>query len=261
MKVIWLSFFITLQSGLVFCQQNLFNVPSSDITSKDVLFFQQQINLYPHEFQLNSTFCFGLGKQMEVGFNVLGVNVDTQNRFHVLSNSDKNLPPTSPLFTLNFQKAIILNNHFKVSAGTQTGLSDGFHFVNYSFTNLITAVPPVHLKVITGLYGGTNSYLGSEARNNYFNRPSVGWHLGVEDQIVEEKFSLIAESISGKHSLSESSFGAAYYLSMNWILSCAYLIANPGSSTTNAIIAELTYSPSSPGHLTIFKHGHPHRKA
>lgn len=238
-------------------QQNLFNVPSSDITLRGEPFFQQQINLYPTDLQLNSTFCWGLGKQTEIGFNVLEVNVSTTTGTKYVSNSDPKSPPLYPVYLLNFQKAFVLSPSFKIGIGTQGGISVGSHFVNYNYLNLVTAIPTFHTKLITGLYGGNNSYLGPETRMGLLKDYSqIGYHAGIEVQVFPEKFSLIAEAISGKHSLGESSFGAAYFVSPNWILSGAYLRANKGSSSENAAVAEITFSPSSKLHLRLFKHGH-----
>ncbi|MBY0436528.1 MAG: hypothetical protein K2U26_20735 [Cyclobacteriaceae bacterium] len=58
-------------------QQNLFNVPSSDITPKAKPFFQQQLNLSSGLVQFNSTFSYGLGRGAEIGVNILGLNVNT----------------------------------------------------------------------------------------------------------------------------------------------------------------------------------------
>lgn len=240
-----------------FGQQNLFNVPSSDITLKGEPFFQQQVNLYSSEVQFNSTFCWGLGKRTEIGFNVLELNVRTHHARPILdTHSDNATPPVYPLYLVNFQKAFVINKAFKLGLGTQCGISKGSHPVNYSYANLVTAIPSIHTKVITGLYGGTDSYLGAETRwPTIGSHQPIGYQLGVEVQLLPEKLSLIAEDISGKHSLGEASVGAAYFLSPSWILSGAYLHAN-SSSGENAVVAEFTYSPSSKVHLRLFRHGH-----
>jgi hypothetical protein len=59
-----------------YSQQNFFNVPSSDITKAKHVFFQQQLNFICSGFQSSTTFCYGLGKNYEIGFNVIGVTVD-----------------------------------------------------------------------------------------------------------------------------------------------------------------------------------------
>lgn len=248
---------VVLIGSAAFGQQNLFNVPSSDITLKGEPFFQQQVNLYPSEVQFNSTFCWGLGRRAEIGFNVLELNLRTDHTRPTLdTHADDATPPVYPLYLLNFQKAFVLNEIFKVGIGTQYGISKGSHPVNYSYVNLVTAIPSIHTKVIAGLYGGTNSYLGPETRWPALGGGQpLGYQVGVEMQLIPEKFSLIAEDISGKHSLGEASVGAAYFLSPSWILSGAYLHANSNSGE-NAVVAEFTYSPSSKVHLRIFRHGH-----
>lgn len=260
MKILPILLVFILTDFVAFAQQNLFNVPSSDITIAGEPFFQQQINLYSNQYQLNSTFCWGLGNQTEVGVNVLELNFATRHP-HLLSNSDLKYPPTYPIFTVNVQKAYTLTRYFKISAGMQNGFSCGYHFVNYSFCNLVTAIPNLSTKLVAGIYAGTNSFLGSESRNSLSSHSPIGWHLGLEEQIMKDKFSIIAEHISGNHALGESSLGAAYYLSENWILSAAFMLANSRVSTENAVIAEITFSPSSKVHLKLFKRGHQSAKA
>lgn len=122
-------------------QQNLFNVPSSDITEPGEIFYQQQINLLPDLLQFNSTMCYGLGRNFEIGFNIIGLNVNTQSSSPlIISNGDIHSPPVYPFYTLNLQKAFVLNRTLRVAVGAQTGLSIDAHFGNYTYTNLITSI-------------------------------------------------------------------------------------------------------------------------
>ena len=182
-------------------QQNLFNVPSSDITEKGDIFFQQQFNFSKGLLQLNTTFDYGLGKHMEVGFNVIGLNFNTGSSSPlILSNGDISNPPVYPFYTLNFQKAFILSSQFRVAVGTQTGFSYKLHFGSYGYTNLITSLPRWHTKIITGLYAGTHSFLGPADRNLFIPEGNgIGIQVGLEQPIIREKLFVVLESISGNH--------------------------------------------------------------
>lgn len=242
-------------------QQNLFNVPSSDLTLKGEPFFQQQINLVKGEIQFNTTFDWGIGHRTEIGFNILSVDVNTSGQGPTfITNSEKSNPPTYPLYLVNLQKAVVLNTNFKIGLGTQTGFSKDGTFADYTYLNLVTALPKTHTKIITGIYYGTDSFLGSETRNRLIpSLDPIGFQFGIEEQLIPEKFSVIVESISGTHSLGESSAGLAYFLNENWIVSSAFQLANTHNKDQNALVMELTYCPSAKVHLKLFRHGHQQR--
>jgi hypothetical protein len=246
-------FFIFLHSALA--QQNLFNVPSSDLTLKSTPFFQQQVNISHGLVQLNGTFCWGLGKEMEVGLNLLGLNMNTGTS-SLDTNGDTGNPPVYPLFMVNFQKAFTLNKLFKFGAGTQTGFSKGLHFATYNYLNLVTALHHTRSKIITGIYQGSKSFLGAGEKNNFLFTDQIGFQAGLEQEVVEKKLTLIAENISGKHNLGETTVGAACFISPAWALSCGYQFANPKSDALNAVVLELTYVPSASRHMKLFRHGH-----
>ena len=236
-------------------QQNLFNVPSSDITEPGEIFYQQQINLLPDLLQFNSTMCYGLGRNFEIGFNIIGLNVNTQSSSPlIISNGDIHSPPVYPFYTLNLQKAFVLNRTLRVAVGAQTGLSIDAHFGNYTYTNLITSIPRWHSKIITGIYGSTNSFLGPGDRNLFVPDANIGFQLGLEQPIIREKLYVIVEGITGRHSLGSTTLGGAWYVSKHWVVSLGYLFANSGSLAVNSLITELTYVPSIGGHRKVLGH-------
>ena len=242
----------------VYGQQNLFNVPSSDITLKSKPFFQQQFNISPGLLQLNSTFCWGLGKEAEVGLNILGFNLKTTDNISIQTNGDLNSQPVYPFCTVNFQKAFTISRLFKFAVGTQTGFSKDLHLGTYNYVNLVTALP-TRSKMVTGIYQGSKTFLGEGARNEIFAADQFGFQIGLEQEIIEEQLTFIAENISGRHSLGETTLGLAYYIFPHWALSCGYQFGNPKSDAVNALVLELTYVPSAHIHKKLFREGH-HQK-
>ena len=178
MKMRRLTFTIILVCGgllpsMVLGQQNLFNVPSSNITEPGEIFFQQQFNALPGLLQINTTLCYGLGRNMEVGFNIIGLNVNTRSSSpFIISNGDISNPPVYPFYTLNLQKAFVLNKVLRLAIGTQTGLSIDAHFGNYTYTNLVSSIPKWHSKIVTGIYASTNSFLAREIATCSCRRPA-----------------------------------------------------------------------------------------
>lgn len=112
---------VILASVESFSQQNFFNVPSSDITSKGKIFFQQQVNVLHGDIQFNSTFDYGLGQNFEIGLNYLGLNVLDDNRLEVVFNDS--IIPFTPFLAANFQKRFNLTEHFAITLGGQSGFS------------------------------------------------------------------------------------------------------------------------------------------
>lgn len=226
-------------------QQNLFNVPSSDITVKGKIFFQQQFNISDGILISNSTFSYGLGKEAEIGINVigLGVNVGSGNSFF-LTHSNINQSPVYPFYTVNAQKAFQLSEKVKLTIGTQTGLSAGLHFGSYSYSNAVFTVPKWRTKLIIGIYGSTDSFFGPQERNVFFKGlEGIGFQVGVEQPILEDKLFLIVENISGRHSLAESTIGGAWRFTKNWVMSVGYQFSNPNSQTIDEWVLEFTYLP------------------
>ncbi len=250
--------FFCAASSVSIAQQNLFNVPSSDITLKSKPFFQQQFNISNGLTQLNSTFCLGIGNNAELGFNVLGLNINTNN-FSIVSNGNLSEPPVYPFFTFNFQKAFVLNDVIKLSIGTQTGFSKDFHFGTYNYGNMIAIIKETRSKLITGIYQSSDSFLGGGTRNSFSPDAPLGFQLGIEQELIENWVTLIAENITGKHNLGETTLGAACYVLPHWSLSLGYQFANRQSNTMNATVAEVTYVPSAHVHKKIFRQGHHHK--
>ncbi len=244
-----------------FSQQNLFNVPSSDITLKDHVFFQQQVNFLTDGLvALNTTFCYGLGKDFEVGGNVLGVLLDPHAAGPLLqTNSDASQPPVYPFFTVNLQKAFVLNRTFKVGIGTQAGFSPGMHFGNFTYLNLVTVFPKQQIKLITGINHGSETILGPGDLNPYFSAAydPIGFQFGFEKEIVHSNLLLLGEHISGTHSLGISVLGLGYHITDDWVLSAGWQFSSGGNPTPNSFVLEFTFVPSTAIHHNLFHKGHP----
>ena len=208
--------------------------------------FQQQFNITSGLVQLNTTWCYGLGSGAEIGLNVIGLNVNTANfEPFFLANSNVMQPPTYPFYTVNAQKAFQLSTGLKWTVGAQSGVSVGLHFGGYFYSNLVHTIPGWRTKLLCGLYGGTDSFLGPEDRSTLLpGYGSLGFQLGIEQPVFGEKIFLVAENISGGHSLGESTVGAAWFFSRNWVLSVGYQFPNPQSKTLEACVLELTFVPA-----------------
>ena len=107
-------------SGAV-AQQSLFNVPSSQITSKGRNFLQVQQNLGAIE-QTNITYDRGFAHSVEIGVNVF--NVDLSNRAHGLRLMPPPIRSTDlpdPLLMVNAQKSFRIARYYSLAFGVQYG--------------------------------------------------------------------------------------------------------------------------------------------
>lgn len=231
-------------------QQNFFNVPSSDVTAKNKVFFQQQFNVSDGLVQLNTTWCYGLGKGAEVGLNVISLNMNSADfKPPFITNSNTAQSPTYPFYTLNAQKAFQLTKGIKWTIGTQTGFSVGLHFGSYCYSNFVNILPRWRTKLLLGVYGATDSFLGPEDRSMFFpGNNSLGLQFGIEQPLIGDKLFFVAENIDGSHSLGETTFGGAWYFTKTRVLSLGYQFSNPQSKTLEAYVLELTFVPISARH-------------
>ena len=102
-------------------QQNFINVPSAEVTKKNKLFFQQQININ-EIIQSNSTLDFGLDKGFEIGVNVLGLNFSDKQKLF-LKNDTSDTDPYNPLIMVNGLKYFKLSQNTGIACGAQLGLN------------------------------------------------------------------------------------------------------------------------------------------
>lgn len=239
-KIYGIGFFLLL-SVTAWGQQNFFNVPSSDITPASKIFVQQQLNFIPNGVQSGTTFCYGLGKNTEIGFNVLGINYDYQQKF-VANHSEQ---PYNPFFTLNAQKSFQLHEDFKLGLGAQAGFTQIGQAGAYLYGNSVYINEHTHTKWVSGLYYSTDNYFGPESRNFIEDGTlkSIGLQLGVEQNIWAERLLFQADFISGRHSLGEVVIGGAYYVSKHWVLSAGIQIPTFNSQSQPASVFELTFVP------------------
>ncbi len=239
--------FMLFFSVNIFGQQNFFNVPSSDITPKGKTFFQQQVNLAKENIQSNTTLSWGLGKNWEVGVNLLGIEWDRTNHYQFIRNDTEE--PFNPFATLNAQKRVDINEKFAVSVGVQTGITATKNTKSgtYGYSNAVYTNEAFGIKLIGGLYYTSDSFFGREERNHISQRgilSSTGVQFGVEQNLWKDKLFFQADFISGSHALGEAVLGGAYFFHPNWVLSLGYQIPTNNSLSINSLVIEMTFVPS-----------------
>lgn len=223
---------------LIYSQQNFINVPSSEVTTKHKLFFQQQLN-FNELIQSNSTLDFGLGNGFEIGANVLGLNF-SDGKKSFLHNDSSDADPYNPVVLLNGLKQFELSEHVSIAAGAQFGINftddkktstAGLSYINFRFTDLL-------IKNSTLVLG---SYFNSKHYGGHGNR--IGAWIGSEIPITSN-FHLMAESALGNNALCYTSLGVIYY-PFKWMpLTLGVQIPNT-KNNAYSIVFELTIIPLS----------------
>ncbi len=220
-------------------QQNFINVPSSEVTTKHKLFFQQQLN-FNELIQSNSTLDFGLGKGFEIGANVLGLNFSDKNKSFI-KNDTNDKDPYNPLVVINGLKQFELTENFSIASGAQFGLNfrdnkrttnAGLVYCNLLFKNLLIK----NSSLVIGSYYNSLHYGG-----RYGNR--IGAWIGAEIP-VKPYFHIMGESVFGNNALCYTSLGVILY-PVKWMpLTLGVQIPNT-KNNAYSIVFELTIIPIS----------------
>ncbi len=234
---------LILYCGLIFVcthvygQQNYFNVPSSEVTAKNKVFFQQQVNFFPSLVVSNSTFCYGLGKKSEIGLNLFGVTYD-YNLQKFLHN-EPGEQTVYPTFGVNGLKQLYQYKNYALSVGGELLSTLDFTQLEY-YLYVNNKFNFKKVEFVIGLNFGNDNYFGKD--NNSFNNDyNVGIQFGLEYQIIKEKLLFQTDFVSGAGPFSNFIIGGAYYLNKKLILSLGYQFPNDRYYSANCIVFELTF--------------------
>jgi hypothetical protein len=223
--------------GAAFGQQNLFNVPSGQITKPGNLFFQEQLNFAHLVGTSNTTIDFGLGRGWEVGFNVLDVSLyDRTPETDALAGPKQ----VNPDLLFNAQKGFELTEFWDLAFGGQFGFNPARDRKERRFQEFVWAITELEIperkefgKYYLGLYQANTAYGGPGER--------VGFMLGVEIPIIPERLSFQADYISGNRDISVAVIGGVYTFKSGWQLSAGLQVPAPRSQNPYGLVLEFTY--------------------
>ncbi|MBO0949939.1 hypothetical protein J2I46_15185 [Fibrella sp. HMF5405] len=233
----WLFFsLLFLGNTVALAQESYFNVPESDVAKARKLTVQQQFSIQDYYRSL-TTFDYGLGKDWEIGANLLNLDYYPVSK-QILRNDSTSERAYSPLLMLNGQKIFKLPHGFHVGLGAQVGYNltptkNQRRLVSYGYANLNKQFYKEHYKLTAGLYSGHTRYLGAG--------PQVGFQAGFEAGIFYQKLHLIGDWISGQHDVGQLALGLELFLSKSVPLAIGWQRSNQNG--TSALIVQLTYMP------------------
>ncbi|SFE42653.1 hypothetical protein SAMN04488541_1001150 [Thermoflexibacter ruber] len=233
MRFILFVFIVSASQALA--QQNLFNIPSGDITARNKTFYQHQINVYPNKLESKGHFVYGLGKGWDIGANIVGKEFNFYPDWEFNYNDNPQLGALFPYLMFTAQKQFNLSEKFDLNFGTQTGfnLSRKISNKELAFFNYMLGVyyfMGKKSRVVGGLYH-TNDFFVGEGNN-------AGVMLGYEVKL-SKRFYLMGDWISGNNIHSVAVIGGMYNASRRIQLCSGLLIPNPENPNPLGIVLEI----------------------
>jgi hypothetical protein len=245
MKKIYLLLLILVLANLSInhsqAQQNLFNIPSGDITPKNKFFYQHQINFYQvNELESKSHVVYGIGKGWDMGVNFVDLPLSFGRGGQIVSmNDNSNRKPLYPLLTFTLQKQVVLKEkRLFLNVGTQIGpnlsnelANKKIGLMNYA---LVRWQPSKKGYLIAGPYHTNNVFVGGPPTDHF------GIMFGYEYKL-NDKWLLMGDFISGDHKKSQTIIGAGYNVSGKLQVFLGSLLAFPNHGLDNGVVAEINW--------------------
>jgi hypothetical protein len=236
MKRYILAFLLTLFfTGVMKGQQNLFNIPSGDITNSDSYFYQHQLNLYSNKLESKAHFVYGLGNGWDAGINVVGKGAYFSPEWRILHNDNPDKGSLYPIVMGTVQKQFALNDFIDINVGSQIGYNISHKLMNKEINYFAYGLGVFYFmnkksRVVAGLYQTNKEFVG---HGNTF-----GAMLGYELK-VSERFYLMGDWMSGSNDAAVSVIGAMYNASKRIQLCAGWQIPNPNTPKPSGLVFEV----------------------
>lgn len=218
-----------------YSQQNLFNIPSGDITNEKKSFYQHQINLYSIKLESKAHFVHGLGKGWDVGLNIVGKGAYFSPAWRISYNDNPSKGALYPIILATAQKQFTITDHIEFNIGTQAGFNISNRLENKELNHFSYGIGVWHFmghkgRIVGGLYNTNRMYVG---QGNTF-----GVMAGYEVR-VSERWYLMGDWISGDNDAAVSVIGATYNLTRRLQLCAGWQVPNPGTLKPSGLVLEL----------------------
>ncbi|MCS7037051.1 MAG: hypothetical protein RMJ33_06245 [Saprospiraceae bacterium] len=216
-------------------QQNLFNIPSGDVTEKNKVFYQHQVNLYASKLESKGHFVYGLGRGWDAGVNLVGKGVYFTPEWRLFYNDNPDMGALYPYIMPTLQKKVILGGRFDLNLGAQAGVNVSHKIMNKELAFFNYALGVFYFmerksRLVGGLYHTNRMFVGT------------GNHLGVllgYEVKVGKRFYLMGDWISGNNDSSVAVLGGMYNLTRRMQLCAGLLVPNPENPKPFGIVLEV----------------------
>ena len=229
--IILLAFFAKNSYG----QQNLFNIPSGDITNSKKIFYQHQLNIYKNKVESKAHLVYGLGKGWDAGINLVGKGFYFSPKWRSLHNDNPSNGALYPIIMGTLQKQFNLNKHFDINLGTQIGFNLSNRIQNKELNYFNYGIAVYHFmqeksRVVAGLYKTNQMYVG--------NGNTFGAMLGYEIKLSKRVY-LMGDWVSGDNDASVAVIGGMYNLSKRVQVCAGWQIPNINTPKPMGLVLEL----------------------
>lgn len=215
-------------------QQNLFNIPSGDITLNKKVFYQHQLNVYHDKIESKSHFVYGLGKGWDVGANLVGKGVYFTPDWRVLHNDNSNKGSLYPVLMATVQKQFIMSEKWFVNIGGQYGWNLSNKIENKEFNHFTYLLGRYDFmkgcRIVTGIYNTTNMFVGEGN--------TVGLLAGYEVKL-SKRWYLMGDWLSGSNDASVLVIGGMFNASKRIQLCAGWQIPNLNTPKPMALVLEI----------------------
>ncbi|OYU84176.1 MAG: hypothetical protein CFE24_08045 [Flavobacterium sp. BFFFF2] len=227
-----------LECTNLFSQQNLFNIPSGDITNPKKIFYQHQLNLYSDKLESKAHFVYGLGKGWDGGINLVGKGLYFSPNWRMLHNDDPNKGALYPILMATIQKQIKVTEQFDVNFGSQFGYNLSSQISNKEINFYNYCIGVYHFmegkaRFVGGFYQTNQMYVGEG--------DTIGIMFGYEMKI-SKRWYLMGDWVSGNNDAAVSVLGGMYNLSKRIQLCGGWQIPNPNTPKPMGFVFELNLS-------------------
>jgi hypothetical protein len=215
-------------------QQNLFNIPSGDVTAKGKFFYQHQLNLYRNKVESKAHFVYGLGQGWDAGINLVGKGFYFSPEWRALYNSNKDKGSLYPIVMGTVQKQWKLSSRLNINAGLQAG---------YNLTNSLRdkevnyysyALGVYHFgkgsRVVAGGYHGNRMFLGGGN--------TTGAMLGYEIKL-HKRWYLMGDWVSGNNDAGVAVVGGMFNAGKRTQLCIGWQVPNSRALKPHGLVLEL----------------------
>lgn len=191
-----LTFFLSASTTCALhAQQNLFNIPSGDVTPTGEWFYQHQLNFYEiNDLETKSHFVYGIAEGWDIGVNFIDLPLRLSGKRFISYNADSRRKPLYPLLMATVQKQFNLQDHLNLNIGTQIGpnLSSSLETKKIAYFNyaLLKWHPIKQGYIAMGGYQANSVIIGSA-------EDKIGVIAGFEYKLGD-RFLLMGDMINGR---------------------------------------------------------------
>jgi hypothetical protein len=235
--VIKTTVLFTFISSISLGQQNLFNIPSGDITKSKKFFYQHQLNIYSKNLESKAHTVFGFGKGWDGGINLVGKGFYFSPNWRIKYNDDTKKGSLYPILMATVQKQFNINTHFDINFGLQIGYNLSNKIQNKELNYFTYGIGVYHFmehksRIVGGIYKANQIYIGEG--NNF------GAMLGYEINL-SKRWYLMGDWLSGSNDASVTVIGGMYNISKRLQLCGGWQVPNPNTSKPAGVVLELNF--------------------